>query len=163
MERSKVQNNKVQTTSTTIPTNVVRPVQFVNSTPPTSTANSSCSAPSTSSLNIECRSSSNGHSSPDSGVNDMNDERPAAPSKPEFKKPTNPVTAAASGDGSAGIGRMIPTTQHRPPQAGNVAIPTMHLQRQFHKITLSNDERFRIKMGDTERHISGELNYCTMA
>lgn len=125
-------NMSQPTSSSCIPTNIVRPV-FVNNNPANSVAG----------LNIECRSDSNGHSSPDSGVNDMSDDRsgPARRDNSDYKPA--PVPSAAAGDVN---GRGLQQHAHHPP---------MIIQRHHHKITLVPDEMFRIKMGDTERHISG--------
>lgn len=84
----------------------------------------------------------------------MNDDRPT-PHNPEYKKPA--AAPGLSGDaGSVGGGRMMPHQRQQQPVVQGAPHPVMHMQRQQHKITLITDEMLRIKMGDTERHISGE-------
>lgn len=137
MDRSKVP----ATTGTNIPTNIVRPV-FVNNTPASTAAAAA--------LNIECRSDSNGHSSPDSGVNDMSDERPTRrDNHGDYSK--HPQSAQMSSS-AAGDVRVVHQVHH----PGQMINTQQQQHRHQHKIMLLDHETFRIKNGDMERHINGK-------
>ena len=78
----------------------------------------------------EFQSDCNGHSSPDSGVNDMSYERHS----------TTPCTAAsAAGDASSADG----------------ALPSAQPKRIKHRVAVVADERIHIQMGDTIRQVAG--------
>ena len=73
----------------------------------------------------ECRNECNGHSSPDSGVNDLSYERCSSASANSDSTPTD------------------------------VSRPKTQPKRVEHRITVAADEQIRIHMGDTVRHVSG--------